>query len=439
VIDPQAVVGRLQDLREGPEAMRQVVQLGLSAVPALEIFLRGPSDPVFQPRYLAADALAAIGGRPARESLLRALEDSAGRDLPPVLRFAEDAVVNRIAQHLGRRSEASVAEGLLAALRLRPYAECAAALGRLGEVRAVPLLVECLYDDFAREAARGALVELGYVSVFALSRVLLRPRVEPGLEGTLGVAARVTAAEALGQIHDSQAEYALVLALRDREEQVRVVAALALCARGSAGAVSGIPVLLESLGSAGVALRERVGQCLLDLGGAAEEALAAVAASRESPGRGHRRLAAIEILGKVGSRRAVGALTRLASDADVRARFAATSALARIAGCDATAGLTGFVSDAEPSVRMGAVSALADRDASAAPALARALGDSEPAIRHFASNALLRMGFAAVPALLEAIERARLGPGNLLRRWRVRRLVARALRTITWSAQRRAS
>ena len=42
---------------------------------------------------------------------------------------------------------------LLQTLAAHPYAGCARALGRLCEVRAVPHLVQCLYDEVAREAA----------------------------------------------------------------------------------------------------------------------------------------------------------------------------------------------------------------------------------------------------------------------------------------------
>jgi HEAT repeat protein len=283
-IDPETVVARLRDLREGQAVVLQAVRLGIGAVPPLESLLRGPSEPVFQPRCLAADALAAIGGRAALDALLAALEDSIHRDLSPVLRLSEDAVANRIAEHLGRCDDPRVREALLSALRVRPYAECARSLGRLREARAVPLLVGCLYDDFAREAARDALVELGSVSIPALSRVLLEPRDEPGLEGSIRVAARVAAAEALGRIGVTEAEHALLAARNDPEKAVRIAA--------------------------------------------------------------------------------------------------------------------------------------------------WALGDPERAIRHSSNHALLRMGAATVPALREAVEQARSGPGGLLRRWRVRRLAAHALRTV---------
>ena len=426
-IDAESIVAQLRDLRDGPAAALQAIRLGANIVPALESLLRGRSESVFQPRCLAADALAAIGGPSAREVLVRALEDSTDRDLPPVLRFAEDAVANRIAEHLGAHPDPAVADALLAALTRRPLAGCARSLGQLRESRAVPLFAGCLYDDFARDAARDALVELGEASTFELSRVLLEPRDECGLEGSNDVAARVAAAEALGGIGGSQAEYALLRAQQDPQRAVRIAAALSICARKSENSVSALPVILGALGSTEASLRMRVSQCLLGLGAAAEEGLIAAAGSCGDRNGDPRRLHAVEILKETRSSGAIDVLAGLALDAEARVRFAAASALAKIAGADTTVSLIGFVDDAEPSVRMVAVSALGERDVAAAPALARALGDPERAIRRRSSQGLLRMGAAAAPALREAIERTR--GGGLLRRWRVRRLAKRVLRT----------
>lgn len=429
-IDAENIVARLRDLRDGPAAAIQAIRLGAGAIPALEFLLRGPSEPVFQPRCLAADALAAIGGQASREALVRSLGDSAGRDLPPVLRFAEDAIANRIAENLGAHSDPSVAEALLAALTRRPLAGCARSLGRLREARAVPLLVGCLYDDFAREAARDALVELGDAGAFAFSGVLLEPRSEPGLEGSGGVAARIAAAEALGEIGGARAELALLLALQDHEKDVRIAAALSLCGREAESSSSAVPVLLGALGGADAALRMRVSRSLAGLGVAAEGGLIATARSlrrEDKPRRRH----AVEILGTIRSPGAVGALAGLASDADATVRLAAATALAKIVTIEATMSLTGFVDDVESPIRMLAVSALAERDKTAAPALARALGDPERAIRRCSARALLRFGAMAVPALREVIDGTRSGDGRLLRRWRVRLLASRTLRVIT--------
>lgn len=428
--DAERIVAQLRDLRDGPAAALQAIRLGGGAIPALESILRSRSESVFQPRCLAADAIAAIGGPAAREILVRALEDSVDRDLFPVLRFAEDAVANRIAEHLGAHPDPTVANALLAALAKRPLAGCARSLGRLREARAVPLLVGCLNDDFARAAAVDALVEIGDAATFALSRALLEPRGEPGIEGSAGVAVRVASAEALGRIGGVHAALALHLALRGSEIAVKIEAALSICARKSEDSIAALPVILGALGSPDASLRSRVSQSLLGLGAAAEEGLIVVTRSRAGREGDQRRLHAIEILRRIRSLRAIGALADLARDADAKIRFAAASALAEIVSVETTNFLIGFVDDIEPSVRMVAVSALAERDTAAASVLTRALDDPEGAIRRCSSHALLRMGAAAAPALLEAIERTRLGRGGLIRRWRLRRLTARALKAV---------
>ncbi len=168
-----SLVDRFRNLHDGPLVFHEVVRFADAAVPALEILVRGPSDAVHQPRCLAADALAAIGSSAAVHALIRALLDAVGRDPSPTLLEAESLLVNHIAEHLTRFSRPEVTEALLAALRHRRYPYCAAALGLTGDPRAIPLLVECLYEDAARPAATGALRRFGLITLEPLAYVLL--------------------------------------------------------------------------------------------------------------------------------------------------------------------------------------------------------------------------------------------------------------------------
>lgn len=205
----EAALERLRDLKDGVAAVAGVVAFGEDAVPALESLLRGPTEPVAQPRCLAVDALGAIRSPAAAGALLRTLEDSSSRPLNPVLRDAEDAVLNRVAENLDRLEDPRIAEALLTALDRRPSAACAAALGRRKDARALPRLIEYLRDDFARDAA----------SVPALAAALAGPEADRGPEGSVGVASRVAAAEALGEIGGADSEKALVEALSDGKDR----------------------------------------------------------------------------------------------------------------------------------------------------------------------------------------------------------------------------
>jgi HEAT repeat protein len=196
----EALVARLRDLQEGPRVLPDIVALGAAALPALERLARGRAESVYQPRCLAADALAMIGGQAAFEALLRTLADSLERRLDPVLREAETAVVNCVAEHLGAIGDARAADLLLQALESHPYRGCARALGRLHEVRAIPRLVQCLDDDVARMAAMDALRGFGRQPEAHLVHALAHPRTRHGVEGATRVAGRAAAASLLGEL-----------------------------------------------------------------------------------------------------------------------------------------------------------------------------------------------------------------------------------------------
>ena len=336
----EIAVGRLRDLVEGPAHLGEVIAFGTVAVAPLETFLRGPSESVFQPRCLAADALAAIGEKEAHEALARALLDSSGRELPAALRFSEDAVVNRIATHLGATGDRRFAGPLLEALRAHPFGECARALGRLGEKSAVPLLLGCLRDDFAREGAMDALESLGGTAVPELTDLLTTPS-----EGGTAVSQRASAATALGRIRGSS-EWPLLQALRDESLEVRVAAALALCERGSRIREQTVKILSEALDSESVLLAEAAARTLAGAGEPAVARLLEVLGETpltETDRR--RRFAAVHLLGRLGNPLAVSALGLTALDADVLLRQAAAAALGRIPDAPSTKALAQFLDD----------------------------------------------------------------------------------------------
>ncbi|MGH8150995.1 MAG: hypothetical protein ACRETB_13615, partial [Steroidobacteraceae bacterium] len=247
-----ALIKALENLYDGPRRLPEVVRLGEPAVPAIEAILRGGSQSVYQARYLAADALAAIGGPASTAALIRALRDSVARAPDPVSLEAESVIVNRIADHLSASRDPEAAEALLEALRRRPYPSCARALGRLGEPRAIALLVRCLDDDAAREAAREALCRFGGAASLPVATLLLTPRKVGGLEPPSLIDARAAAAHVLGahlaaDVAPAGADLALLAALEDSELRVRVEAALALARRGASAALAA-RVLAAALG-----------------------------------------------------------------------------------------------------------------------------------------------------------------------------------------------
>jgi HEAT repeat protein len=359
----------LRDLARGPASFAAVVALGERAVPGLEALLRGPPESIYQPRCLVADALAAIGGEAAFQALLRALSDSLGRELEPVTREAESAVLNRIAEHLGQFGDARAADPLLDALRAHPYTGCMRALVRLGDPRAVPLLVRGLDDDVAREEAVEALRAFPRAAEAPLVRHLREPQREGGFEPPNRTAGRAAAAALLGEFGGRPARAALEEATRDREAEVRLAAAVALARlAGEKAAARALPALVEALGGAAWFGADAAAEALVRLGPRATKALlAAVAAPREDPGASRRRVRAVEVLGRIGDPRAALALGELSSSADPHLRLAALAALEKIPGEEAALSLARFVPDADPAVRAEALRALARHGAAARP------------------------------------------------------------------------
>jgi HEAT repeat protein len=276
----EPLIARLRNLHDGPLVVHEVVRLGDEVIPSLERLLRAAPDAVYHPRCLAADALAAIGTLAAITALIRGLLDSSGRDLPPILLEAESVLVNNIADHLGGFPGREVADALLVALERRRYPYCASALGRLREARAIPLLIECLYEDTARLAAMGALRRFGEAARQPLVRALRQAPQRGVLEPPGRTDGRAASAGLLGELAGARAGddriviCALSGALHDPQRPVRVEAALWLVRCGAPAWPEAVRVLsaalpeenwarareiIETLAGAGF---ERGGRCL---------------------------------------------------------------------------------------------------------------------------------------------------------------------------------
>lgn len=402
---PSTLVDRFHNLHEGPLVFHEVVRLGDAAVPALEDLVRGPSDAVHQPRCLAADAVAAIGSPAAVTALTRALLDSVGRDPAPQLLEAESILVNHIAEHLSRFPRPEVTEALLSALQRRRYPYCAAALGLTGDPRAIPLLVECLYEDAARPAAAAALRRFGRAALQPLVRVLLELPSAETLEPPSRVDGRIAAARLLGDFAsaDSQdtpfAVAALMEALSDSQHAVRVEAALGLVRCGARADGDTTRVLVAALEEGSWARAEEIITALVRLGPAAERLLIrSIGLRPRDEADRRRRVRAVEALGRLGSAAAVSLMRSFHASGDTTLRFATVKALASI-GASGVSTLAPFLSDPHPTIRLRALQALVRRQA-LDPALAiRLLGDEDSQVRSLAASAVRDDIAAALPSL----------------------------------------
>ncbi len=349
------LVAQLVDLHGGARVLPAIVSLGDAAVPALESFLRGPSQQLYHMRVRAADALGAIGSNLAIAALIRALRDSVAREPEPLCREAEGVIVGRIADQLDHHRSAAVVEALLDALRARPYPACARLLGEMRDPRAISLLIQCLHEDAARAAAMGALLRFGRAAVAPLRATLATPHVVHELEPPTWIDGRAAAATLLGELGDIRP---LISALDDQQRSVRLAAAMALT--GCHGALSdhALRVLLQGLDDPDWSRAESIMHELEHVGpriGRSLESMLEDHAGDEAATRRHRRAAVLA--GRLGLQAAAPALGALSCAIDPQLRIAAIDALATIARSDDTH-LARFLSDPEIGIAARAIIAL---------------------------------------------------------------------------------
>jgi HEAT repeat protein len=214
--------------------------------------------------------------------------------------------------------------------------QAALRLGDLREAAALDVLVQALATEAdlnVREDITWALVRLG--------EAVISPLVSLLRDGD--AAARHNAAHTLGKLGkaDAGAIDALSAALHDPDAAVRAKSAFAL---GQIKDARAIPALASLLGSEDDGLREIVNQVLPDFGVAAVPAVA----GRLADARPQAREQAADILGMIGDKAAISALTTALSDGEWQVRFAAVTALGELGAGQAAASL---VDDPNPQVR----------------------------------------------------------------------------------------
>lgn len=359
---PEEAVAQLRSLEEGPRAFFAVCALGADAVPALTALLAGPTEPVDQPRRLAADALGAIGGVAAADALLAALEESAARHraLPPVLREAESGVLGSLAEALSRLADHRAPEALVRILEESCHAGCLAALASFRDARAVGFAARCLRDGAASGPATWVLRSYGRASLQALAETLASSLFDHGVEPPTSAAGRALAATLLGELAGRAAERALTAALGDAAPAVRLAAALALAPLGADLAARAAPELARALGHAELPGAGEAEDALARLVPSPQKILAPLlAAPAEDAATRRCRLKAVEVLGRLEGGRGVAALASLARHGDPEVRFAAATALARTPGEGAEGALRELLGDPDRDVRRRARAGLA--------------------------------------------------------------------------------
>ncbi len=421
----ESLVKKLENLHDGPLVFHKVVRLGAAAVPALEKLVRGPSQSIYHSRCLAVDALATIGTREAVWALTRSLRDSIAREPDPASLQADSVLVNHIAEHLSRFGDPAVNDALLAALKRRRYPYCAAALGLLGDPNAIPLLIECLFEDCARAAAAGALRRFGRSALAPLVSALREPRLVAGAEPPTHVDARAAAARLVGEcvgpdaLVDAVALPALSRALNDPQRCVRIEAALALARLKAPGAADAAGILVMALDDPDWARAQTIMESLVRLGPAVELLVVAVLGMRpRTDADRRRRLRSVAVAGQLGSERTRLSLRALSASPDVQVRLAVVDALSRAPALDRE-WLAQFLRDRDPTVRRRALQSLHGRHVLSADSATQLLGDGDRDVRRLASTSVCEDLDAALPALHRAAYRFGAPLHGWMPRWRL--------------------
>ena len=168
----QELVDRLNSLKDGEDAVADLLACGKKAIkPLRQFLLHGKPSHIFQPRQHAVEALAGLG---AKEVLVEYL--TRGNEIPdPVDRYGEEAVENTAARLLARWRDEDVYNVLLPLLRRKPMPGVIETIGEFGRTEAIPDFIRALGDDIARGPAEEALWKVGEAARLALLDAALTP------------------------------------------------------------------------------------------------------------------------------------------------------------------------------------------------------------------------------------------------------------------------
>ncbi|BCW95220.1 MAG: HEAT repeat domain-containing protein [Fimbriimonadales bacterium] len=217
------------------------------------------------------------------------------------------------------------------------------ALGKGGDLRAVPALIQQLGDrgEYIAWAASRALAEFGAPAVPELLQALKHENksVRAGICGVLG------------EIGDAHAVPALIKRLRDSSVDVRLAASRAL---GEIGDARAVPALIETLPDVDYWVTKEACRALVRIGISAVPALIQATQDNDLSVR----VESCVALGQIGDSRAVPALVRATGDPQKWVRAAACEALGQIADSCAVPVLIQALDDSEEEVRVAACEAL---------------------------------------------------------------------------------
>lgn len=227
------LVAQLNDLSVCEKAFLKIILYQKAASADLvELLLSGPSLHA-QPRCLAAEALGILGGPKAIRGLIAVLSCHTLDQLDPQLQMSEKAVRNRACRELARLEADDAIFPLLRELRENHLEGAARALTLLRVKPAIPLLIECLEDDFVRATAAEGLVEFSPDSIRFLRETVSQKKIVDDTESSGSISRRAEAVRLLAELDFDSSHSLFRQFLANEPDPVCFNAAMALVSKGN--------------------------------------------------------------------------------------------------------------------------------------------------------------------------------------------------------------
>jgi hypothetical protein len=225
-------IERLKSLHGGDEAFAGLLVFGAEAVPELRTLLfERESSGLYQPRRLAAEALAALKSFDTLGEFLRL-----DREIDdPVERLGEEVVISTAARAIAQLREEWVFQLLLGLAKRHRLSGVLAGLGAFKRRESIPCLVRALAEDELRPTAEAVLRLFGRAAGPELVRASIRSVDPVRGESETDRRARRSALKALLEIGVSRREWpALRRLMQDEDLQVAMLACTACAHVGTA-------------------------------------------------------------------------------------------------------------------------------------------------------------------------------------------------------------
>ena len=223
----QEIVYGLNDLINCYKVQLELISLGKASVKSIISFLLSGPTNEHEPRCLASETLAIIGGEDALNGLIVALLAPLNIS-DPIKSLAEEAVRDCICHAMQSIGDKKAVEPLLIALERYHLVGAAEALAEFGEQRTIPILVGLLEDSFKRTRISDAILKFGINAIEELVKTTDFKRLREDVEILPSIERRPEAVKLLGIIGDKNVIPWLLGLLDDEQELVRFEASLSL-------------------------------------------------------------------------------------------------------------------------------------------------------------------------------------------------------------------